>query len=220
MDEDRPPYTPLRALLIIGAIALITAVVIVAVTEHPEAPSAADAEASAAVEASARPRPVTSLQPRPDPPPARAEPLPIEPPEEDIWAMIPDEHRLRELQEREFEQLGGISTPGTDPEGARGEVSEPGWAERTVRELRRGLRERVLAERTEIDRVECDRGRCLIELRYGSMADALGRIEALRAFLGQHVRCRAHTEGPDDTESPSVSPSQQIWILCGEPEER
>ena len=56
-----------------------------------------------------------------------------------------------------------------------------------------------------------------MELRYDSMETALNRVDAIRAWLRDQVRCRAYTDGPVTEESPSMSPDQQIWVLCGEP---
>ncbi len=139
---------------------------------------------------------------------------------EERRVLAPDFHGIKEIQQADFEINGGIDSPGTDPEAARREVNAPDWAPQMERELGDGLRQHVLAEGTEIDRLECQRGRCLVELTFRGMLDGLGRVDAIRAWLTEHVRCRAYTEGPDEGETPSTIPSQQIWILCGEPNEQ
>jgi hypothetical protein len=140
-------------------------------------------------------------------------------PEEDLWSMAPDDAGIQEIIRREFHSLGGVDSPGTDPEAARLEVSTPGWAERQEAELRAGLSREVLFGGAQLDGLDCERGRCLVELRYDSMLTGVARIEPIRRWLSEEVRCRAYTEGPDEGESPSVLPSQQIWVLCGEPEQ-
>jgi hypothetical protein len=139
--------------------------------------------------------------------------------EAELAAMIPDEHGLAEIQRRDFKSLGGIESPGADPERARREVNDPGWIDRFEQELRQGLSEMVLVGGEEISRVECERGRCLVELRFEDMQIGLERVGALRQWLTDRVPCRAYTEGPVEGDSPSIVPEQQIWILCGEPSE-
>ncbi len=141
--------------------------------------------------------------------------LPVAP-AEDLWAMVPTEAGLRQLQEDEFRQGGGFNIPGTDRDAARAAVNEEGWADRFEAELQRGLDERVLVGGATVTQLECVRGRCLLELQYESMNTALERIEVVRDWLGRG-QCHAYSAGPDDVDIPSALPTQQIWILCGEP---
>jgi hypothetical protein len=136
---------------------------------------------------------------------------------EEMRLLAPDERELAELERQDFERMGGIDSPGADAEGARHEVGRPGWAEAMKQELRAGLTELVLGEGVTLDRLDCTRGRCLIELQFRDMLDGLGRVDALRQWAGQRVRCRTYSEGPLEGTTPWNIPSQQIWILCGEP---
>lgn len=137
---------------------------------------------------------------------------------EDLAVFAPDEAGVAELDEAQRRRQGEVRSPGTDPEAGRAATSRPGWAEAEAAALRQGLTTSVVGAGTRIDRVECDRGRCLVELSYDAMASGLDRIEPIRHWLMREVSCPAYTEGPDEGESPAVRPSQQIWILCGEPE--
>ena len=137
---------------------------------------------------------------------------------QDLWAMRPGDAGLAELDETSFRLHGGVRSEGTDPEGARAEVSSPEWAERQEAELRRDLEGSIAFGGARIERLSCGRGRCLVELSFDSMATGIERSQAVRRLLTERVRCPSYTEGPDETESPTVRPSQQIWILCGEPD--
>jgi hypothetical protein len=57
-----------------------------------------------------------------------------------------------------------------------------------------------------------------VELRFDSMLNGTGRVDAIRRWLRERVRCSAYTDGPVEQDSPHLAPEQQIWILCGEPE--
>lgn len=132
--------------------------------------------------------------------------------------MIPDRYELEEIEQHEFEIQGGLESPGTDPEGAREEVDDPEWADEFEHELEEGLREMVVTDGVEIDRIVCERGRCLVELGYDGMERAFERVDHLRRWLNERVRCRGYSDGPYEGDAPAVLPTQPIWILCGEPE--
>ena len=138
-------------------------------------------------------------------------------PEEDLWSMVPDRYGQKEVEEWDFEIQGGVDSPGTDPEGARLEVNDPQWSEHFEEELEDSFREMVMAHGVTIDRIACKRGRCLVELGYNGMEKALERVDSIRRWLTERVRCKAYTDGPFEGDSPHILPTQQIWILCGEP---
>jgi len=157
----------------------------------------------------------SAVEGRQAPPRPEAE-VPTVPPE-DLASMVPTDGGLREIVAEEFRLNGGVRSPGTDPAAARREVGLDGWSERTSAGLRQGLEKTIAFGGARLDRAECRRGRCLVELSYDSMTTAISRFEPIRQWMTDEVSCPAYTEGPDEGESPSVRPSQQIWILCGEP---
>lgn len=214
MSSPSPPMRPLRAVLAIAGFAAAVALAIVAAWHGPAPAPPADAGAPGEVAGAraadrARPGPAAPIRPRIEEPPRLTD--------EDLWAMVPDDAGLREIQRWEFDMQGGASTPGTDPEGARREVGAPGWEERFEQALDRGLEEMVLGPGVETRRIDCERGRCLVELRFDSMITGLGRVEAIRRWLRERVPCPAFTDGPVEEDAPQMTPDQQIWVLCGEP---
>lgn len=220
MDRSPPLITPVRAVIFLGGLAAVVALVILATSsEPPRAPTVDGGVASPTEPSSERHRPVQprSLARRSDRPPNAKRMETPPPPEEDIWAMVPDEQHLRELQEREFELAGGIDSPGSEAGGPLREVDEPEWAEQTEVALRRSFMERVMAEGTTIQRLDCERGRCLLELTFDGMVNALDRVEPLRSWAAEDVPCRVFSDGPTEPESPNLPDVQQVWILCGNP---
>ncbi len=221
MSQERLPPTPLRSLLLVGAIVVVAMIGLLLFR-----PGAPEARRDGATESDDLPAPASLLESSGDRPPANrpaplAERLPTpELSDEDLWAMVPDEHQRQELLDQEFELGGGIDTPGTDPERARLEVDEPGWSERTAAELRHSLESRAVVRGVTIQNLDCQRGRCLVELTFQGMNQAFERMTALRAWAAEDVRCRTYSDGPIDEETPHLAENQQIWILCGEPSAR
>jgi hypothetical protein len=216
MGSPSTPMRPLRALLLIAGFAAAAVLCVVIAWREPAPPPrrATDAGSPAEVDGAretepARPGREAPGRPQVEEPPALTD--------EDLWAMVPDDAGLQEIRRWEFDMQGGASTPGTDPEGARREVGEPGWAERFEGELARGLEQSVLGPGARAERIDCEHGRCLVALRFDSMITGLGLVAAVREWLRGQVRCPAYTDGPVEEDSPSMSPDQQIWILCGEP---
>jgi hypothetical protein len=153
--------------------------------------------------------------PAPAPPAERVEAPPL--PEEDLWAMVPDEHEVREMMARELELTGGFDLPGAERAGAWREVDDPTWADRAEADLRRGLERRVVVRGVAVVNLDCEQGRCLVELTFDGMSLALERSASIRSWIQEDVGCRAYSDGPGDEESPHLADNQQIWILCGEP---
>jgi len=148
--------------------------------------------------------------------PNRHAPPPL-PSADDLDVLALGDAGMARLAKQEFRQNAGIKTVGADPEGARAEVKRPGWSKAMVEELRGGFDALVAGPGVELDRLECERGRCLVEVQYDAMARGFDSAEALGFWLTERVRCRAYSDGLDPPDSPTVSPSQQIWVLCGEP---
>lgn len=210
MPKDATPHSPWRALAIVSAIGLAAGVALFVIFSgdggaEQELP---DAEAEQA--------PFEMPEPGKRAPRAEVEYPRLRP--EEAWVLRPDDDEIEEIVRHEFESLGGLDFPGSAPESARRELNTPGWASRMEEELRESLFERVMVSGVRLDRVECQRGRCLVELKFLDMVDGIGRVDALRGWARESVRCRVYSEGPDEGESPATLPSQQIWVLCGEPE--
>jgi hypothetical protein len=199
------------AILVVAAAAAGTASLLIHIDRRTE-------EARGGLDAGPRPMsPPASSGDTAQPPPVQIENIP-EPRIEEQRALAPRGEDAEEISRRDFESSGGIDTPGTDPERARRDVRSTSWATRTRDDLRAGLDELVGGEGVTVTRVECARGRCLVELRFGDMIRALDRVEPLRTWASERVPCRVYSDGPDEGESPSEPPTQQIWVLCGEPE--
>ncbi len=217
MTAPSPLLTPYRTVLGVLLFAIVAALIVLVEHFLGQGDDEPVAEILSIDEAPVSRPPKRTV--RDEPVPKRAtimEPPPI--PEEDLWAMVPDEHQLREIQEADFLRLGGINTPGADPKRGRAAVNEPEWEERFEEELERGLNETILIGGTEVHQLECERGRCLIELHFEDMQVGLGRVGALREWLTERIDCRAYSEGPIESDNPFTQPSQQIYVLCGEPD--
>jgi len=158
----------------------------------------------------------------PEPPAGRREALEApavergEPQTADLRALLGGDAGARHALAEQRARQGVVDSPGTEPGAARLEVDRMGWAERQEAELLSGLEE-LLGEGTRLERLECLEGRCLVELSYDSMSRARDKASQVREWLEARVRCPAHTDGPEEAESPSVPITQQVWILCGPP---